>query len=231
MKSLYYYTVFIFISSIFITSCTPAYIPNRVNTPLLSNSGELQASFSTGISGFDPQISYALTDKIGIMANGSFANRKNDTTDNYHVHNFLELGSGYYGKFDNIGRYGFFGGFGIGNVKTDFSNDITSKKIDATLNRFFAQPSIGAVTNYFDGSFALRMIFVNTRLNNNISDNPDGNDFFFEPVVTTRFGYKYVKLLLQAGLSFRVLNAGYRYEHQPFILNFGIHFTLFQEDL
>ncbi len=75
-------------------ACAPAYVPDVINTPLLSNKDELQVSLNTGISGFDPQIAYAVTDHIGVMLNGSFTNRISDSTDNYHKHTFVEVGSG-----------------------------------------------------------------------------------------------------------------------------------------
>jgi hypothetical protein len=230
MKILHYNTaVYFALFSIIITSCTPAYIPNRVNTPLLSNSGEIQASVSTGISGFDPQISYAITDHIGVMANGSFADRSNDTTDNFHIHNFFELGGGYYDKLEDVGRYGLYGGFGFGNVETEFDNDIFSKRTDANLLRYFIQPSIGVVTDVFDASFATRVALVNTKIKDSELNNPKGNDLYFEPVLTTRLGYKYVKFLFQVGLSFRVMSSDLKPEYQPVILNLGLQFTLFQD--
>jgi phosphoserine phosphatase len=63
-----------------LNSCATAYIPNTVNTPLLTNRKEFQAAIYAGTSGFDPQLTYAVSDHIGIMLNGSFANVTSDST-------------------------------------------------------------------------------------------------------------------------------------------------------
>jgi hypothetical protein len=57
---------------VYLTSCAPAYVPNALNTPLFNNKGEIHIAANTGISGFDPQLAYAVTDNIGVMVNGSF---------------------------------------------------------------------------------------------------------------------------------------------------------------
>jgi len=64
-KLLIYILVFIIL---IINGCAPAYVPNVINTPLLSNKGEIQTSIHTGIAGFDPQFAYAITDHIGFMS-------------------------------------------------------------------------------------------------------------------------------------------------------------------
>src|SRR3989339_701931 len=72
------------------SSCSPEYIPNMVNTPLFSNQGEFQATVATGTSNFDAQLGYAITDNIAIIANGSYADETNDTTDEFHKHLIIE---------------------------------------------------------------------------------------------------------------------------------------------
>ena len=67
---------------ILISSCTPPkYIPNVLNTPMLSNTGEIQASIHMAVSGFDPQLAIAITDNLGLMANGSFLNNETNSMD------------------------------------------------------------------------------------------------------------------------------------------------------
>jgi hypothetical protein len=56
-----------------IQSCSLAYIPNVVNTPMLSDRGDLKAAVAAGVSGVDFQLSGAVTDHIGLMLNGNFA--------------------------------------------------------------------------------------------------------------------------------------------------------------
>ncbi len=159
-----------------INGCAPAYVPNVINTPLLSSKGEIQAAIHTGISGTDPQFSYALTDNIGIMLNGSFADRTSDSTDDFHKHQFIELGTGYYTKIGESGRFETFGGFGYGKLQAEFDNDLWDTHSDVTSSRIFIQPTIGATTDIFDGSFASRFVIVNMH-----QASKKSTGFFLEP--------------------------------------------------
>ncbi|HRC89903.1 MAG TPA: hypothetical protein PK910_07795, partial [Bacteroidales bacterium] len=85
--------------ALIINSCAPAYVPNVLNAPMLTNKNEVQAAVYIGTSGFDPQIAWAPTNHIGVMANASFMNSTSDSTENYHKHNFFEFGAGYYTAF------------------------------------------------------------------------------------------------------------------------------------
>jgi len=199
-------------------SCAPAYVPNAVNMPLLSNQGEVQVVLNTGSSGFDPQLAFALTDNIGLMLNGSFNNRTSDSTDNYHKHYFGEMGVGYYNKIGTNGRVEAYGGFGIGQFQGDYENNLWKSTSNATLTRYFMQPSIGVTTDIFDGGFSPRFVYVNIQQEGN-------RDYgiFFEPAFTGKVGYKYVKFIFQFGLS---IPAGFNeieFEYQPIIFSVGIH--------
>jgi len=199
----------------FIQSCVPAYVPNVVNAPLLSNQGELQVAIHTGTAGNDPQIAYAVTENIGLMLNGSFANRTSDSTDNFHKHNFLEFGGGYFDNIGTSGRFEVYGGFGMGNLNAFYNNSLFSSYEQVTNNRLFIQPAIGAATDVFDGSFATRFVMANMS-----QGDFNSTGYFFEPVITGRMGYKYLKLMLQLGLSFPVSDL--RFEHQPLLFSIGL---------
>ena len=216
-------TLFIFGTVIIIlNACAPAYVPNAINTPLLSNKGEIQASLNGGISGFDPQVAYALTDHVGLALNGSFANRTSDSTDNYHKHNFVELGAGYYSKLGLIGRFETFGGVGFGNTRGDYSNELWSSYTNSSFTRLYLQPGIGIATSPFDGSLAARLVFVNMK-----QGSQKGTGFFLEPVVTLNMGFKYVKLFTQLGFSYP-LKEEVEFNYQPFIFSVGLHAYLFR---
>jgi len=63
----------ILIAILVFSSCTPPlYIPNTTNVTSLTKKGDTEISISTGTNGWDLQTAHAITDKIGIMANGSF---------------------------------------------------------------------------------------------------------------------------------------------------------------
>ena len=208
------------------TSCSPEYIPNMVNSPMLSNQGEFQATIATGTSNFDAQTAFAITDNIGIMVNGSFGNETNDTTDDYHKHSFIEGGIGYYDKIGDKGRYEIYGGYGLGTVEGFFENAIfDSQKTDANYNRFFIQPGIGVSTGIFDGSFSPRFVFIQM--------NPGGTGFnagnyniFVEPVFTSKIGFKYVKFVVQFGFSIPFSEQELNFNYQTFIMNVGLNINL-----
>ncbi|MBL0145210.1 MAG: hypothetical protein IPP48_05125 [Chitinophagaceae bacterium] len=80
-------------------ACSPKYVPNVINVPLLSKKGEVHATVNGGISGFDPQVAVAVSNHIGVIANGSFANEIQNNGKDFHKHSFAEIGAGY---FDTI---------------------------------------------------------------------------------------------------------------------------------
>lgn len=209
----------------FLFSCSPEYIPNMANSPMFSNKGEFQANIATGTSNFDAQAAYAITDHIGIMVNGSYGNETNDTTDDYHKHSFIEGGLGY---FENIGeslRYEIYGGYGIGKTKGFYETFVLDSITDADLSRFFIQPGIGVATGIFDASFSPRFVLV--KMTPNIeSFDKGGYNTFFEPVITSKIGYKWVKFIIQFGFSIPIGNDDLHFDYQPFIFNFGLNINI-----
>jgi hypothetical protein len=210
---------FALVLSGFFISCAPAYTPNMVNAPLFSSKGEVQAVIGTGTSGVDPQLAYAITDHVGVMVNASFANRS-DTSKNFHKHNFAELGGGYTTTFGNVGRFEVYGGGGMGSINAMYKEGIFDGRSSATFNRFFIQPSIGVVTDVFDGAFTPRLVFLNMH-NSNDSLKTNPMDLFLEPTITAKVGWKYIKAMFQIGLSVP-LNEVKNYGNQPFMFSIGL---------
>jgi hypothetical protein len=209
---------------LYLTSCVPAYIPNTVNTPLFTGKHELQANIGTGISGWDPQVAFSVTNHIGIMVNSSFANRTSDSTDNFHRHAFVEGGVGYF--VNPVGPLVLeaFGGFGAGKVESYYDNIGTA---NANIKRFFFQPSVGVTNKVFDASFTPRLVFVNIEdvVNDPTKLYHNGYQPFIEPTFTFKVGYKYVKFFTQFGFSIPMNSYDYSYDHQPFMFSMGLHAT------
>ncbi len=218
-ENILYVTVMILI----ISGCATAYVPNIINTPLLSNKGEVQAGVHTGLSGTDLQFSYAVTDNIGVMLNGSFANRTSDNTDDFHKHKFVELGTGYYTKIGENGRFETFGGYGYGKLKADFNNSLWNTHLDVNTSRFFVQPAIGVTTDIFDGSLASRFVMVKMHQASNKT-----TEFFFEPVITSKVGYKNVKAVFQLGFSIPLISDNIDFNYQPFLFSIGLQGLFFK---
>lgn len=215
----------LFLLTIVFTSCSPEYIPNMVNSPMFTNAGEFQATIATGNSNFDAQTAVAITDHLGIMVNGSYGNETSDSSDNFHKHTFIEAGFGYYEKIGETFRYEMYGGYGFGEVEGYFKNSFIDEISNARYNRFFIQPGIGISTGIYDGSFSPRFAIVQM--------NPKGSNFqvgdynvFFEPVITSKIGYKYVKFIAQFGISLPLGDQDLNYDYQVFIFNFGLNFNI-----
>ncbi len=209
--------VFIFI----LHGCAPAYVPNAVNTPLLSNAGEFHASLATGTSGIDPQIALGITDHFGIMINGSFANRTSDSTDDFHKHQFIEMAPGYYTNFEKNGRFEIYGGYGIGKIQAEFDNIFWRSYSNVSYYRIFIQPSIGFTSDYAEGSLAARIVMLNISQEHN-----QNTGYFVEPAATIKFGAKPVKMYIQLGFSLPVNTSKVEFNYQPFMFSFGVQGSL-----
>lgn len=223
-KAINYFLVFATALGV-MTSCSPEYIPNMVNSPLFNNAGEFQATIATGNSSFDAQTAAAITDHFGIMVNGSYGNETDDSTDNFHKHSFIEAGIGYYEKFGKKYRYELYAGYGIGKTQGYFHNGFIDEFTDVRYNRYFIQPGIGISTGIFEGSFSPRFVLIQMDPERLYFNSTQLNTFF-EPVVTTKIGFKYVKFITQFGLSVPVGDKDLNYDNQHFIFNFGLNFNI-----
>jgi hypothetical protein len=203
--------------SLVLISCAPVYIPNVINAPMLSNAGEVQLSVHSATSGFDPQFALAVTDNIGIMLNGSFGEASYEDSDNYRKHKFFEMGAGYYQKLNDNFRFETFGGYGFGEIQSDYGyyQWIPHKTINS--KRFFLQPGVGATFHPFEGCVSARIVHLRLTQNDRSS-----NGMFFEPAVTGKIIYKRVKGVMQLGLSVPVGTYDLTLEYQPVMLSIGL---------
>jgi len=213
MKSLFFSLLTIGVISLY--SCAPSYVPNVINTPLLNNKNEIQASVYGGTSGFDPQLAYAITNNIGVMLNGSFENRS-DTTNDFHKHNFVELGVGYFNKFNNNGIFEFYGGYGFGKLQVKYEDGIFNSYSDVKTNRIFFQPAIGLTAKSVDFSFSSRFVLVGFEQNV-----LKYNRSYIEPAFTIKAGFKYIRFVTQMGYSIP-LNSNNIVDSQPFMFSIGV---------
>lgn len=215
---------FFLILLIVLTSCAPIYIPNIVHAPLFSEKNDADLQIGMGTSGYDVQAAYAPANYLGLMVNSSFQNRGVSDTSSFHKHEFVEAAVGYYGKIDEAGRYECYLGYGNGEAKS-YSPDFYGL-VTGSYNRFFLQPSIGAKMDVFEGAFSLRVAYVDMyRISKNVQYNrSELNSFYFEPVLTAKVGYKFVKFFVQGGLSLPIENS-LKYTDSPILLNFGLNFS------
>lgn len=205
-----------------LSSCSPAYIPNVINTPLLKEKGDLKANLNWGISGTDPQVAYAVTDNIGLLLNASFHDTKDaDSAGYYQKHNFIELGAGYFQPFGTKGCLSVYGGYGFGNMSSAYSSNLISNKEKTRTSRFFIQPAIGFQTDFYEFSFSSRVVGLILR-----DINPNRLDIFIEPALTNKFGFKYGKFCVQTGLSVPINNTNLGYDYHPFMFSIGVEINV-----
>lgn len=200
-----------------LSSCSPLYIPNMVNTPMLTQAGEVQLAGSVGLSGTDVQAAAAITDNIGALANYTNSDYGTESGSNSFLQQFGEIGAGFYDRLGQFGRFEIFGGQGFGTLTANHDVERWDFKRMATLNRTFVQPSIGLTSDALDLSFSTRFSYLNVQ-----GGSQSFNNYFLDPTLSLRLGYKNVKLTTQAGLSFQLVDNMDFIDYQPFMFNIGI---------
>jgi len=223
------------------SSCAPVYIPNAVNSPLFGEQGEMHINAQAGTNGLDLQTAYAVAPHFALMLNGSYMNESSDDPEfsDYHKHLFGEAGLGFYTALRGAGRFEIYGGLGMGEaISYDeylFFEIPQALRARGQYHRAFLQTGIGASTDIFDGGFVVRAAYV--RFNHFTADYLDDtlqkdvteDNFYFEPVLYARIGWKWIKFQIQGGLSFPMTEESVL-EHQPFLINMGLafHFQTFK---
>jgi hypothetical protein len=203
-----------------LSSCsTTMYTTNAVNAPLLKERGEIKINVTSN----DLQAAVAVTDHIGIMANGYY---KNYESDNNYRHNggMGELGIGYLLNSDdnNLVMETYIGG-GLGKVhkQEQFTDAPAPYMASFNVNaaKGFIQSNLGYRSKYFDVALTPKFSFVkySNFSQSNYSDDELKDDYlnnnrltdplfvFAEPAITVRGGYKFIKVQAQYGVT---LNLG-----------------------
>jgi len=226
-------------------SCSPAYIPNKVNVGLFTEPGEVHAEINTGVSGADVQVAVAAPKNIAFFANGSFketsferslflAGLEVSSIEGENKHRVFEVGSGYYSDIfgENL-LFEFFGGYGRGN-HSNLESDLTGLPPDtprtsdntvvseASYDKFFIQPTFGISTKHFDMGTTVKL--TNVRMN---IDGRNLSDFYYEPALTMRGGFKHLKATSQIGFSLPFgEDERIQYNTEPFIFSVGLMLDL-----
>lgn len=209
--------------AVMLGSCRPLYIPNALHTPMVTEKNEVNATVLLGSSGLDAQVAWSPGKHWAIMLDGSFYQSSAEDSIIKHRHYFGEGGAGYHTSF-GIGRFDVYGGGGYGFASAaNDSAGVFSGSAQGNYWRAFVQPSIGIGTDIVDVNLAVRTSYVSfanvktTGMNLQYT-----HSLFFEPALTVRVGYKWVKLFIQAGLSVPASNRP-DVQHQPLILMTGVN--------
>jgi len=217
-----------------IQACSPIYVANSYQTPLLDEKGELNGNIQVGSNGSDIQGAYAISDHLGVAAAASYAKMEavqgGTVNEDYHKHTYGEAALTYFKPF-GIGRFELLGGLGLGSASAvdnfDFTGSNSEERTDGNYNKVFAQTNIGLETGIIETGLSLRLAqvtFTEFETDNQFYDGSEGGTFF-EPAVFARLGWKNVKLEAQYGVIAKLQDDLY-YPYQPFHLSVGLNVNL-----
>jgi hypothetical protein len=200
------------------------YVPNVQNVPLFKQKNEYRLSVISGFgeSSFSKEIeaAYSITNHFGVMAN--FISAKDLENDEYSwgKGNYIEGAAGYFKPFGKSKVFEIYGGFGGSKQNHQYRPELIDTIYNAgtselSFTRLFLQPSIGLTFSIFDIAFSTRMCWLSFNNANNQIDRKlneqefdkfnslvnDKNFIFFEPALTIRGGWKYVKVQLQGEID------------------------------
>ena len=144
---------------------TVYYAPNSHNVPLFQAKGEWRAAaafngegsfFGSNTNGGDFQAAYAITDKVGLMANGYVASKADEETGEGGRGRLFEGGVGYYGPVSE--RFVFETYAGAGGGTLSYVDRSGAGRASVNASRIFLQPSIGFTSKWFDAALSVRMV-------------------------------------------------------------------------
>ena len=208
------------------SSCHLLYLPNQVNAPMLTDKSDLSGNISLGVSNVNLQAAFSPLNNIALMLN--YAGGKTSNTDNSSITNsydFLEFGAGYYRPIAKNMLFDIYGGYGVGMARTYADVWDAATSVKGKYSRIFIQPSLTiSAGDVFDANIAIRpvLIFMEKTTDNDLPTH--SSKIFLEPVLTLKYGWKYIKIVNQLGFSRPISNLDYNYN--PFILSVGVNFQL-----
>ena len=225
-----------------LAACAPLYAPNAVNAPLLADGGEVQGAARLGSNGMGAQVTAALTDHVGAMANASaypFDERApaGEPPSDFRRHRLVEGALGYFdnGLFSKERvRYAVWAGYGRGQAEVISVIDpavVPGPSVETDegrFERFFVQVSAGGSRPLgerlqVESAMSLRAARVRFRESRGDATRGDRRGHFLEPAVSVRVGSAHLQLEMQSGLSLPLQSAEARgFGVEPFFLSMGV---------
>lgn len=217
------------------------YLPSSHNVPLLTEKNEFHGSISIGgspvLSGTDVQAALALTNHLAIMTNYMYSKYKNDYDDeNKATGKYFEGAAGYFNQFNRFFVFEVYGGYGSSSQHHEYYDKMYLGKSDLTFVKSFLQPSIGMTFNAFDIALTSGFSRLNfKKVNYSVDPNSryideldliakNRTSFLFEPAITIRCGWKYVKMQFQLLRSINLSNDALKFDPGKYSL--GIYISL-----
>ena len=244
-KSTCFRLIILFGAFIFESCAHVYYLPGNPNVPLFTEKYEFHGSLSTGggaiTSGTDVQAALSLTNHIAVMTNfmSSKYSSNNSNNGNMSKGTYFEGAAGYFKPFYEYGVFEIYGGVGTGSQHHEYDawpGNIYRGQADLSFAKAFIQPSLGVTFNAFDIALSSGFSRLNfKRMDNSVDPNSMYYDdldmiasnrisFLFEPAITVRGGWKFVKIQLQYLLSLNLTNNYLNFE--PGKLSVGIYISL-----
>jgi hypothetical protein len=233
MKNLFSFLLAITI----LASCAPIYRQSVVHAPLYQEQGDFSASVHTGINDFDAHVGGAILNNLGLVISGGSINQGPEYMNNVEKYrnNHFEILPGYFMPTDRW-IFEFYGGYAFGYTEMELKQNYYVSEFDLFENSFFRgnysqfilQPGIGFSTDFFDFAFHAKTMLMQYNSDTQTSEDLKGvknMHAFLAPTVTTRFGYKYVKVMVQFGLLAPLRPYNYS-EYNPVNASIGLHFDI-----
>lgn len=232
----------IFILALTLNSCTHYYyIPNAQNVPLFREKNEFQGTLTIGggdeVSTAEVQAAYSITDNLAVMTNFMSAKAGEKSNNEWGKGNYLEGAFGYYKPFDEFVVAEVYAGLGTSNQHHVYSTDsYNNGTADLSFMKYFLQPSVGLTFRAFDIAVSTRLSRLSFyNIDNKVTmDNQalyyvdtiakNKTSYLFEPALTIRGGWKYVKLQLQLSSSKNLTHPNLKFEDSN--VSIGLHFTV-----
>ncbi len=202
--------LYLMLSFLFI-GCSPTfYQPNNINTPMLKEEKQFRIGGSFGNSNnLNLEIAVAPINHLGLI--GTFSTFNPDKNEEGEGGNgkINEGGIGYFNNFYKNFIIDAYGIYGKGNVKNYFINRSIQNmsKLNANIERFGLQGSIGYSSKYFEINQSFRYLKLNyydikgnlvwATLNQIDLLNNNRNNWLFESAITIRAGIDPIKFQYQ----------------------------------
>jgi len=180
------------ISSAMLLSCKTMYMPSMQNVPMFKEKGEIQATVAI----HNIQAAYAVTDRVGVIANGFFRKGKVFHLDDGNSYNYLadsfnwELGVGTMAQPIGNTKLEVFAGYGHGNASLTYGYDAPppsgARGGYSSFHKYFVQPGIINQGESLQVCLSGRISFVDFYDFKDLQNNTlqDKVALFIEPAVT-----------------------------------------------
>lgn len=232
--------VYIILIMLSVSGCSPKYyVPNSVNTPLLTQKGEFMANGLFNDNRGELQLAYAPAANLGIVANGTLFFPKDQGNGNGGNGSFFEAGAGYFLPMPNNFVFETYALLGFGSLENYFPESVqtypgTNGRLDASVFRISLQPSFGYKSRYFEAAVSARAGMINySGISGNLVtgdvnqqqylENNKGQ-LMIEPALTLRGGVDFLKLQLQLGSSVNMTNSAFPQDKGW--MTIGLHYRL-----